>query len=276
MSSGVVKGAIIFFAFAISIALYMAIYNAVIWRRVRSVLYPGQKKKLWSQWTMIWKYMGCSNDISDGRKIFIWPIFDWFIRSDHLNACATSLPPWDPGKAVILFNHVWIAIICFEGNTPIVKRAFEQSLYHEICHLHYDFLTHWKMSKRGKISKEARKFALYINEVYCDFYGTQHSGYDREDEINIIIDFKVRVDQKLSGSSFEESENREVGDHPSWKKRREWLLEGMFDDRLIKRIAKETGFCEEGTIDELCRYFKDIRLRTCRLDAIQVEGWSQG
>lgn len=153
-----------------------------------------------------------------------------------LNACAG-----DNGR-IIFVSASWFVTIFNSGEKE--KQAFCTTLAHEIGH------------QTGQIPKKSflhnilhpleRMFIRRVNEVRCDYFGTYHglSG-------NIAAGIDA-MKFKRERTTFDFCDL----DHPSWKKRMEYLSLGKFDETLIRKIAKDIGFKKEKAIKEVIEFYR--------------------
>ncbi len=159
---------------------------------------------------------------------------------------ATSTIP-----GVILINAEWASTLVLRYNEEIVRDAFGMTMGHEITHQEGDYFYLEPFTKSSK-------FVNWVNEIHADFGGIKKVFDGDMDRGLRSLEFKMKCKGKR---------DRDRHSHPSWKHRMEFVSNGIFDDKTIKKIAIMTECKDEILVERVCDYYGDIFLR--RLSARQ-------
>lgn len=131
------------------------------------------------------------------------------------------------------------------NNTSIVKNAFKITIGHELTHHE---VGKFVIFKNGFF---ASTFCSWVNEVYCDFGGTQKmADSSREKLVNAIIYKKSNTPNEITDHI-----------HPSWNKRRYYAEHYDFNEKLIRKIAEDIHYHNQKVIQKVCNYYPEIILK---------------
>lgn len=142
----------------------------------------------------------------------------YMMKNDSLKASA-NVPN------CIILNSRW-AYQIVSNNNEQTKNAFRITIGHELTHKEGELIAF-------KYKKKSRKIINWINEVHCDFAGTEKM--EKRSRISLVdsCDYKRRNKTAKADS--------DTDTHPSWTKRAEYARNYDFDERLIARIIDDTG-----------------------------------
>ena len=143
---------------------------------------------------------------------------------------------------LILVNAEWAArLILF--NDESTKNAFLFTLGHELTHKEKDFFCF-------PLTKCDFKFILWTSEVHADFGAAQKISDSRLQDLLDSIAYKSALNDKSSKTLMP----------PSWKQRKQYAETGIFNQKLIEKIASETNCTNVGLIKRVCDFYKPIEL----------------
>lgn len=136
----------------------------------------------------------------------------------------------------IYFNSEWAAILVSEPEKS--RDAFKLTMGHEMAHLNNQFNSNSKAHANDH-------FVKWVNEVHADFAGM--NNFLDGDKLRCLeaMEFKLSRYRVTSKDSFA---------HPSWEKRKEYIANYDFDEKLIRRIAKDAMMTDESVIEKAIEF----------------------
>lgn len=143
----------------------------------------------------------------------------------------------------IVITPEWIYQLIFNEDTELVRNALLGTIGHEISH------------KLGNI-KGIKKFELWVNEVHCDFKSATITLNNDREKLIQGIRFKTEFKAKTNPNIL----TKQSGDHPSWEQRLDYISNYNYDEKLIRRIAKDTKCSDENRIQKVINQFEPIIL----------------
>ena len=139
----------------------------------------------------------------------------------------------------------WAEKLVF-SNSEEVRNAFLMSLGHELTHKEND-----ANILSGLFVKNGIKFIAYANEVHADFGAVMKFGEGNKEKQLKAMKYKQSCKRNPNASDFF---------HPSWNERYAYINTGMFDENLIRRIAKNVDCTNEHLIEKVINHFEEIHL----------------
>lgn len=203
-------------------------------------LYKDNNKKYSRKEIKMKLFNWSNNEYTSKYKIF----FSYMLSNKRKLLNATSIVPFS-----ILFNYSWTnAIVNNYDKNEVLKIAFIQTLGHEISHKLCDKFFVCK-------NRQERIFHKWTREIYNDFYGCKLCNDSSKDKVITSCRYKEQYRTKNSCVSYN------CNSHPSWEKRIEYIKMGVFDEKLIYQIAKDTGCNNKILIHKVCEHYKRIELK---------------
>ena len=169
----------------------------------------------------------------------------FFPKSDltrHLNASAGQ-------RGVIKVSLSWLDALN-NPNTGITKSNFAATLYHELSH---------KIGYYAGGRNAASTFVRWVNEAFADGNAALIMKFTPEEAYNNRALMGKR--KAMTDDPFRGDDNSHPGDYRRAKYARMTVEEGYFTPKVIREIARDTGFTDEGVIQAACNYFEEIRPR---------------
>lgn len=192
---------------------------------------------------------------------------DIFLYSDLSN----SLNGQSFGKKIKI-NQNWVETLLNQEIDQTVTNAFLSTIGHEEGHCFVG--DYWSKNpiiilsiiftglnkKAGNILKKA-KFILNTWEVHADFYSCFNRLSGNRDYFSKSIDFKINFKVFHNNSDFFMEFDKEEAKHPSWSRRKEYILNYNFDRVLLRKIADDVGMKhDEKLFNEILDKYGEIIL----------------
>lgn len=162
-------------------------------------------------------------------------IFSWLLDFGRKTLNATAFFP-----GYIILNAQWAAHLVLY-DSEMVNNAFRQTIGHELTHKENDY-AFWEYFTKEK------KFINWINEVHADFGSAEKTLDYSRDKLRQSLEYKRRAKRDKDKDSFT---------HPSWQTRCKYVEHYDFNEKLIKRVAKDTGCDNTGLIENVCRHYSE-------------------
>lgn len=144
---------------------------------------------------------------------------------------------------IIIANSEWAAQLVLHNGCHTVTNAFLISVGHEIGHR----LDYKVTSVRGYRNQ---KFVSWCNEVHHDFYGATVAANSSRQEL--LSSTRFKCEQKpWNSDSFS---------CPSWLRRLYYETYYDFNEKLIRKIAKDAKCRNENTIQKIISHYTPISL----------------
>lgn len=177
------------------------------------------------------------------KSIKIWGIKPWHLSGEKEKLNANAGFSWLP---IISYTPSWISKVI--SDDPQWKVAFLHTMGHEMGHRNREPSPRYSFTANPS---PKTCFVNYVRECRCDFYGmefmkAEYPQYTREEVI--LAKEKEAEDIERHNNGVE----RVSSTHPTWTFRLELLRTyTCFDQAVIQRIAKETGFGDQRFIDSM-------------------------
>lgn len=159
----------------------------------------------------------------------------------------------------IIASPEWAARL-FLFDSEATRNAFTITIGHEITHIEGDF-------SNTKITRNDKEFVNWVNEVHADFGAAEKMVECDRQKLRDSMQYKMNAKKepkcKLLNKLIKKVLNLLHSDeytHPAWKTRLEYATSYNFDEKLIKKIAAETGCMNQTLIDKVIDYYKPIIL----------------
>ena len=164
-------------------------------------------------------------------------VFSWAMDAGEnvLNAS-----PKMPG--CVLLNSAWAARVVLYDNEDTIN-AFKITVGHELTHKDKEVreLLHLKIN---------RKFIARVSEVHADFGAAQKMFCSNRNALLASIDYKKLL-KKVDNEDFR---------HPTWQRRKEYVLNYDFNEELIRIIANDVNCHNEKLIKRVVNFYDEIIL----------------
>lgn len=168
----------------------------------------------------------------------IYFIGNFAYKNNKLRASA-SFPNY------IIFSSEW-SYQLLVNNSDELQNAFIETLGHEEAHKEKELHASSKASEKEKI------FCKKVNEVHCDFRGTQKKLNSNRQLLIQALKFKYH---------FNNEPDKYSKTHPRWCERIDYATNYNFDEKLIRRVALDNSFTDEDVIMKASTHFDNIILR---------------
>jgi len=145
-------------------------------------------------------------------------------------------------KGIIIFSAEWAAQLILFNNEE-TSNAFIITLGHELAHQDGDF-------PLSSYNHKEKHFIHWITEVHHDFSAAERMTQCSRKKLLASILYKINA----------KPNNEDEHTHPSWKTRKEYVLNYNFDIRLINQIAMDTGCTNTILVEKVCSHYKPIYL----------------
>lgn len=172
-------------------------------------------------------YLDCDKYILN--RIYIY----YFLLSPNKENANSSIP------YIVRINSKWIIELINNYNNKELINAFKITIGHELGHKQ-------KHINRLKYLFDLR-FLSWVQEVYCDFYGT-----------DLMADgIKANLISSIIYKSKNKNCNKCDSSHPSWNNRLEYAKTGIFNEKLINQIYEDSGCNNATLLDKVIDFYKD-------------------
>lgn len=170
---------------------------------------------------------------------------------------ATSVIP-----GMIVFSYEWAAQLIWGDNG--VSDVFKETLGHEITHKK-------KWFKVWNLHGSQKRFACWTNEVYADFRSSlEVDGVDKNTILKAMnYKLNAKTADKTEGLEGKEKEDKikeidkNTSTHPSWGRRIKYVTKYNFNQKLVKKIAKDAHYQHSDKDDFIAKvadFFPEIIL----------------
>lgn len=160
----------------------------------------------------------------------------------HLNASAGQ-------RGIIKVSLSWLDAVN-NPNTGVTRSNFAATLYHELSH---------KIGYYEGGRNATSTFGRWINEAFADGNAALIMRFTPEEAYNNKALMGKR--KAMTDDPFRGDDNSHPGDYRRAKYAKMTVEEGYFTPKVIREIARDTGFTDEGVIQAACNYFDEIRPR---------------
>lgn len=138
----------------------------------------------------------------------------------------------------ILVSPEWATRLILFDNAD-THNAFLITLGHEMTHNEGDFPeTHTHFNDK--------KFIKWVNEVHADFGAAHKMTSSSRQKLLDSIEYKLSLKKQDNDSTT----------HPSWERRKGYVENYDFDNKLIKKIALDTDCTNSTLINDICNHYK--------------------
>lgn len=174
------------------------------------------------------------NSFSHWKKLNTYKLYFYYylLEPNKPNANAFSYKK-------IKINSAWAIKLLNNLNDEELLNAFAITIGHELGHKekHINRLYHLPNLK----------FLSWVQEVYCDFYGTAILAKNEKNKLISSIMYKMK------------NKNQDYSDtsHPSWNQRLEYARYGQFDDKLIAKIYENSGCKSEKILSIVLDFYEE-------------------
>lgn len=158
------------------------------------------------------------------------------------------------GSNGILLTPEWAARLLLYNDDDTIN-AFLITIGHEMTHNEGDFSTNGFQDKN-------KKFINWVNEVHADFGAAEKMVECNRQKLINSMPYKVDAKKskckwlnKLMKKIFNLLHSDEYT-HPTWETRIEYAKEYDFNEKLIQKIAKDTGCGNKKLIERAWQHYK--------------------